>query len=114
MLPSLATVSTWASGGMYEAAAVSTFLQVADYYLVAHAHAHRFTVVTHEVVSDSKKRIKIPSACIGLGVTVMSPYEMLRIEKARFVLGGTAAGKVSTAGDGDSPAPQQEGLWSES
>ena len=114
ILSSLATVSTWASGGMYEAAAVSTFLQVADYYLVAHAHAHRFIVVTHEVVSDSKKKIKIPNACIGLGVTVMSPYEMLRIERARFVLGGMDAGEVPTAGGGKGPAPQQEGLWSES
>ena len=114
ILSSLATVSTWASGGTYEAAAVSTFLQVADYYLVAHAHAHRFIVVTHEVVSDSKKKIKIPNACIGLGVTVMSPYEMLRIEKARFVLGGMDAGEMQTAGEGKGPAPQQEGLWSES
>jgi len=113
MLPSLGTVSTWASSGTYEAAAVSTFLQVADYYLVAHAHAHRFTVVTHEVVSDSKKKIKIPNACIGLGVTVMSPYEMLRIEKARFVLGAAATSGASTTGGETSRPPQQEGLWAQ-
>lgn len=62
-------------------------MQIADYYLVAHAHAHQFTVVTHEVAADSLKKIKIPNACIGLKVKCMSPYEMLRSEKARFVLG---------------------------
>lgn len=72
---------------MYEPAAVSTFLQVADYYLVAHAHAHRLAAVMHEVVSDSKRKIKIPNACIGLGVTVMSPYEMLRPSEAVRRLG---------------------------
>jgi hypothetical protein len=114
ILPSLATVSTWASGGTYEPAAVSTFLQVADYYLVAHAHAHCFTVVTHEVAADSVKKIKIPNACIGLGVTVMSPYEMLRIERARFVLGGgTETALPHAGGGGSSPAPQQESLWSD-
>ncbi len=71
----------------YEASAVSTFLQVGDYYLVAHTHAGQHTVVTHEVPSASTRKIKIPDACIGLGVKCMTPYEMLRLERARFVLG---------------------------
>jgi Domain of unknown function (DUF4411) len=87
MVPSLGILSTWTRNAPYEPAAVSTFLQIADYYLVAHAHAHQFTVVTHEVAADSLKKIKIPNACIGLKVKCMSPYEMLRSEKARFVLG---------------------------
>ena len=87
VVPSLATASTWAGGGDYEPGAVSQFLQAADYYLVAHAHAHSFIAVTHEVPANSVKKIKIPNACIGLGVKCMSPYEMLRTEKARFVLG---------------------------
>ncbi len=82
-----AEVSAWASSHDYEPSAVNTFLQVADYYLVAHALAHEFVVVTHEVAANSKKKIKIPNACIGLGIKFMSPYEMLRHEKARFVLG---------------------------
>jgi hypothetical protein len=85
--PSLAAVSTWASGQKYEASAVSTFLQVADYYLVAQAHASEYTVVTHEVPSASIRKIKIPDACIGLGIKCVTPYEMLRRERARFVLG---------------------------
>ena len=80
-------VSVWATEQHYEPAAINTFLQVADFYLVAHALADSHVVVTHEVPSDSAKRIKIPNACIGLGITCMSPYEMLRRERARFVLG---------------------------
>jgi Domain of unknown function (DUF4411) len=87
LLPALGTVSGWANGQNYEPTAVNTFLQVADYYLVAHALAHRHTVVTHEIASASTKRIKIPNACIGLNVKFMTPYEMLRHERARFILG---------------------------
>jgi Domain of unknown function (DUF4411) len=87
ILPALATVSSWATGQNYEPAAVSTFLQVADFYLVAHALAHGHVVVTHEVAAASTKKIKIPNASIGVGVKCMSPFEMLRHERARFVLG---------------------------
>lgn len=87
VFPALAEVSTWATGQEYEPAAVSTFLQVADYYLVAQALASNHTVVTHEIPSASTRKIKIPDACIGLGVKCMTPYEMLRRERARFVLG---------------------------
>ena len=87
ILPALGTVSTWANGQTYEPAAVNTFLQVADYYLVAHALAIGHTVVTHEIASPSTKKIKIPNACIGVGVKFKTVFEMLRDERARFVLG---------------------------
>jgi hypothetical protein len=87
VLPALANVSQWAAGQGYEPAAVSTFLQVADYYLVAHALAHGHVVVTHERPAASVKKIKIPTVCIALGVKCMTPYEMLRLERVRFVLG---------------------------
>ena len=90
MRPSLAAVSNWASGQNYTMSAVSTFLQVADYYLVSHAHAGGHTVVTHEVPSTSIRKIKIPDACMGLGIKCISPYEMLRRERARFVLGSAS------------------------
>ena len=80
-------VSTWATSQQYEPAAFNTFLQVADFYLIAHALAGGHTVVTHEKPENSLKRIKIPNVCVGLGVRFMTPYQMLRIEKARFVLG---------------------------
>ena len=84
----MSEVSAWANDQAYEPAAVSTFLQVADYYLVAQARAGGHTVVTHEVPSASTRKIKIPDACIGLGIKCMTPYEMLRRERVRFVLGG--------------------------
>ena len=91
VVPALTTVSTWATTQNYEPAAVATFLQVADYWLVAHALAHRFIVVTHEVPAESPRKIKIPNACLGLRIQFMTPYEMLRRERARFVLGDLAA-----------------------
>ena len=87
LFPALASVANWSTGQSYDQAAVSTFLQVADYYLVAQAYAGKHTVVTHEAPSASTRRIKIPDACIGLGIKCLSPYEMLRNERARFVLG---------------------------
>jgi hypothetical protein len=86
MLPALGAVSAWVTAHGYEPAAVNTFLQVADYYLVASALAHKHIVVTHEVATASIKKIKIPNACIGLGIKCVTPFEMLRHEKARFVL----------------------------
>ena len=84
-LVSLAAVSNWATAQQYQPAAVATFLQLADYYLVAQAHGGH-TVVTHEVPSASVRRIKIPDACIGLGIKCVTPFEMLRLDRARFVL----------------------------
>jgi len=82
-------VSLWVTEQHYEPAAINTFLQVADFYLVAHALAGGHAVVTHEVPANSTKRIKIPNVCIGLGLRFMTPYEMLRREHARFILGNT-------------------------
>ena len=82
----LGTVARWATSQQYEPAAISTFFQVADYYLVAHALAHKWVVVTHEVYANTTKRIKIPNACMGVGIRHMNPFEMLRREKARFIL----------------------------
>lgn len=90
LAPQFAQVSAWATGQQYTAAAINTFLQAADFYLLAHALAGHHVVVTHEVHSNSPMRIKIPNACIGLDVRFMTPYQMLRIERARFVLGAHA------------------------
>ena len=38
------------------------------------------------VPSNSQKKIKIPDVCIGLNIKFMSPYTMLRHEKALIVL----------------------------
>jgi len=90
MVGSLRQVAIWAQSQQYEPGAVTTFLQNADSYLVAQALALGYSVVTHEVPSASPKRIKVPDACVGLGVRCVSPFDMLRNERARFVLGATA------------------------
>jgi hypothetical protein len=54
---------------------------------VAHSLAGEHTIVTHEIPSASTRKIKIPDACIGLGIKCVTPFEMLRRERARFVLG---------------------------
>lgn len=87
MLASFGQVSTWAMGQSYTPRAIDLFSQAADSYLVAHAHAHGMTVITHEKPENSKNIVKIPNACVALGVHFMSPFEMLRRERARFVLG---------------------------
>ena len=87
VLRALTATSNWVKNQKYRAAAMNTFFQDADYYLVAHAQAHGYTVVTHEVVGDGIKRMKIPEVCIGLKVKTVSPFQMLRSERARFVLG---------------------------
>ena len=87
VFPALGDVAQWSRSQRYEPAAVGTFLQVSDYYLVAQAKAGDHVVVTHEVFSDSTRKIKIPNACIGLDIRCMTPFEMLRRERARFVLG---------------------------
>lgn len=80
-------VSAWVSSQNYQPAAVNTFLQVADYYLISQAKAFGAVVISHETPSDSIKRVKIPNVCIGMDIKCITPYEMLRREKARFVLG---------------------------
>lgn len=87
LLASLAAVAEWVRRQSYRPAAVGAFFEDPDYYLVAHAHAHEHIVVTHEVPSDGVRQVKIPNACIGMKVKCMSPFEMLRLERARFVLG---------------------------
>lgn len=86
ILPAFATLTAWVSTRRYEPAAVSGFLQSTDYYLVAHALAHGHVLVGHEVPSNTLKKVKIPDACIGVGVKHVRTHEMLRSERARFAL----------------------------
>ena len=86
LVNALPKVSMWVTAQNYRAVAINTFLQIADYYLVAHALAHECTVVTHEVASNGIARVKIPNVCNGVKVKCMTPYAMLRDEQAKFVL----------------------------
>ena len=85
VVPALGQVSTWATSQAYEQVAVSTFLQVADYWLVSHALALGYSVVTHEVPASSTKKVKIPNACLGLGISHLGPFDLLRRERVRLV-----------------------------
>lgn len=64
-------VLNWAiSNPVFSNAAKIEFSNVADAYLVATAAANNMTVVTFETSDPNcKKRVKIPDACIALGVT---------------------------------------------
>lgn len=85
--PHLTAVAKWANNHHFTQAAVSEFLSVADYQLVAYARAHDMTVVTMEKPDPQRKRkIKIPDACNAMGVKWAGPFDMLRAEKASFVL----------------------------
>jgi transcriptional regulator with XRE-family HTH domain len=41
------------------------------------------------------KKVRIPEPCIGLGIRRMTPFEMLRRERARFVLGRLGARRIA-------------------
>ena len=82
----LQQISTWVTGGSYEQAAVTQFLQIADYYLCAQALAGGHTVVTLETPGDGRRRIKIPNVCIAMDVPYINTFDMLRRERARFAL----------------------------
>jgi hypothetical protein len=89
MLGALPRLAAWVTASQrYEPAALNTFFQSGDYYLIGYALAHGHVVVTHEIASNSLKRIKIPEPCMGLGIKFMTPFSMLRTERARFVLPG--------------------------
>jgi predicted nucleic acid-binding protein len=88
-LAAMGTVSQWVTAQQdYTSAAVNTFFQAADFYLVAQALARGDTVVTHEVPRQSVHRVMIPNVCVGLGVQYINPFQMLGRERARFVLAG--------------------------
>jgi hypothetical protein len=83
-------LASWAilPANAYTQAAVYDFLSGADCQLVAYAHAHKHTVVTHEKAANpgAKKKIKIPDACDALNVPFVDTFKMLRDEQARFAL----------------------------
>lgn len=80
-------VSAWVQDAArpYLPAAKAEFFAAGDYWLISHALAHNFTVVTHEVSApQSKGRVKIPDVCNAVGVPHVTPFDMLQSEGARF------------------------------
>jgi len=83
----LGPLSRWARAGYYTDGAVATFLDAADYFLVATAVTSGDTVVTLERANRRPGRITIPDACIEMGVHFMTPFTMLKREHVQFELG---------------------------
>ena len=77
-------VTSWVDKTDYEMAAKEEFFSVADYYLVAYAKQEKQIVVTEEIFSSGKKKIKIPNVCKGLGIEFINTFDMLRRECVRF------------------------------
>lgn len=100
VMASVGALSTWAAAPAtgYTQAAQQEFLASGDLYLIAHARAHGYIVVTHEVGSNTSRKVKIPTACAAMGVQCISPFTMLRAEAASFVLLGAAAAPAAAAG----------------
>lgn len=83
---SMTTVGNWVSAQGYNPTFVADFLNQADYFLISSALAHSHTIVTHEKLQIGTKKIKIPNVCMGLGVTYINNFTMLRDHMVRFVL----------------------------
>jgi hypothetical protein len=96
-------VSEWVQAGDFKDAAKREFLAGADPHVIAYALAHDHTVVSHEVHNagnaQERKRVKVPTACLGLNVRCEFMFPWLLARGARFVL---EAGKKP-------PAPPQVG-----
>ena len=84
----MSRVSNWVQSADYQDHAKRTFLASADPFLIAYGLAHGHTVVTHEVhVEGERRKVKIPSVCRALQMSSIRIFEMLRRERARFVIG---------------------------
>lgn len=80
-------LTAWANtNAHFTGAAKREFNSSVDLQLIAFAKAHGHTLVTLEVRSDAKKKIKIPTVCDAFDVPTATTFEMLQRLKARFVL----------------------------
>ena len=80
-------IGQWVTDQPFMAAATNKFIGSADHILIAHALAKQLTVVTHEKRSNSRNAVKVPDVCDKFGIECISPFEMLRRENARLILG---------------------------
>ena len=87
IVQSFRILGDWVTDQGYSQQTCADFLRGADGWLIAHAQVFGCTAVTHERSLQSRSKIKIPDVCSGLKVRCVSPYDMLREEGAKFVLG---------------------------
>lgn len=76
-----APLSKWAAGQNYRPAALREFSSDrADFLLIAHAAGHGDVVVTNELPRlDSRKRVKIPDACLAMNVETIDIFAVLTL-----------------------------------
>ena len=80
-------VIRWSQMADFTPSAKSVFSSVADPWLVAHAKAPGFTVVSHEKLEINRKNaIKLPRACQQFGVDYCDVFDMLRNTGVKLVL----------------------------
>jgi len=66
---------------------ISSKSDYADPHLIATAKAKDYILVSHEKCSpEARKKVPIPNVCEQFDVECIDTFEMLRREKARFVL----------------------------
>jgi len=88
VIAAASNIAEWVDAQPYRFAAKDKFFDSTDHILVAYALSIGCTVVTHEKKADSKskRKIKIPNVCCAFDVDYITPFQMLRRERARFVL----------------------------
>lgn len=87
-------LSKWARSREFTGAAIEEFetISYADPWICAKAKQLGVTLVTQEVSEPkAKARVKLPDACIAIGVNYCNKYVMLRELKARFELSASHA-----------------------
>lgn len=71
----------------YEEKSFSSFLSVADPWLIAKAITTGATLVTHEaLVASNSKKVKIPNICRQFNVPYINTFALLRQLEAQFIL----------------------------
>lgn len=65
------------SSAKYDGAAKSLFATDTDGWVMAYAHAYGMTVVSHEVSSQAKGRVKMPDVCKHFGIKYRDTFYML-------------------------------------
>jgi predicted nucleic acid-binding protein len=80
-------VNKWVNSRSFDPDAKRDFFRVADFFLIACAKAHGFTLVTHETYEPNRvNRVKIPNVCRGVGVQYCNTFQMLKREGVVFRL----------------------------
>lgn len=70
----------------FKASAKDEYARVADGWLMAFAHAHGYTVVTHEAhIPNVRKRVPIPNVCKQFSIPYTNTFQMLRALSISFV-----------------------------